>query len=187
MHEQDKKIAAIEEKIKDFPSNFELMVDLSANIGGLRTDIQGILLLPEKLEQFSKPLELATNLFRQPREAKVIHHHHVPKLIWIAGGLFLGFCVVFAGWYVTASKLDNFIVNDTKYRKLRVDTAQRGLQLYLDHLDSLFKVETDMRENVLETEEQFRVNFERLHKAERLKRDADDLEKAAGTKKINIQ
>ena len=84
--------------------------------------------------------------------------------------------------YITAGKLNNFIANDTKYRQLRLDTAHKNLQLYLDHLDSLYKIQPDMREKVLETEEEYRRNFERLQKAERLKTEAENLEKAAGRK-----
>lgn len=40
----------------------------------------------------------------------------------------------------------------------------------------------DFREKVLETEEEYRLNFERLQKAERLKTKAKSLEKAAGKK-----
>ena len=187
MQDQDKKIAVIEEKINEVHFNYEELGDLAANIEGLRSDIHGILMMSEKVEQLSKSLELSANLLMQPAETKVIHQHYVPKLIWIAGGLFLSFCLVCAGWYMTASKMDSFMINDTKYRQMRLDTTQMGLQLYLDKLDSLYSVQSDMREKVLETEEQYRVNFERLQKAERLKRDAEDLERAAGRKKINTQ
>lgn len=183
IQEQDKKIAAIENKINEVPSINEMMGDLFTGIEGFRADMQEVLLLPEKLEQFSKQLEDAKSILTQPIETKVIHQHHVPKLIWITGGLFLVICLACAGWYIAASKLDNFIASDTKYRQLRLDTAQRGLQLYLDHLDSSYKIQADMRKKVLETEEQYLVNFERLRKAERLKRDAEDLERAAGRKK----
>ena len=185
--EQDKKIAAIENKINEVPSNNEMMGELLAGIEGFRADMQEVLLLPEKLEQFSKQLEDAKSILTQPVETKVIYQHHVPKLILITGGLFLAICLACAGWYLTASKLDNFIASDTKYRQLRLDTAQRGLQLYLDHLDSSYKIRADMRKKVLETEEQYRVNFERLRKAEGLKRDAEDLERAAGRKKVKSQ
>lgn len=154
-----------------------------ASIEMLRSDIQGILMISEKLEQLSKRLELSTNLIMKPAETKVIHQHHVPKLIWIAGGLFLGICLACAGWYMTANKVYIFETNDTKYRQIRLDTAQRGLQPYLDMPDSLYIIQSDMREKVLETQVQYRANFERLQKAERLKRDAEDLESAVSRRK----
>lgn len=138
--------------------------------------------MPEKLVHFSNRLELAANTLKQPAINKVIHHHYIPKLIWISVGLFIALCLVCSGWYVTSTKLNSFIASDTKYRLLRLDTVHKSLQLYLDHLDSLYKIQPDMREKVLETEEEYRLNFERLQKAERLKTEAKNLEKAAGRK-----
>jgi hypothetical protein len=179
---QDKKIAAIEEKMKDIPANTELLHKLWDSVEALRSDLREGSLLPEKIGHFSNRLELATNLLKQPAIKKVIHHHYIPKLIWISVGLFIAFCMVCSGWYITSTKLDGFVASDTKYRQLRLDTAHKNLQLYLDQLDSLYKVQTDLRGKVLETEEEYRLNFERLQKAKRLKIEARNLEKAAGRK-----
>ncbi len=162
---QDKKISAIEEKIKDIPANAELLHKVLNGVDGLRSDIKEAILLPDKLLQFSNRLELATDLLKQPPVNKVMHHHHIPKLIWISVGLFIALCLVCSGWYVTSTKLDGFVASDTKYRHLRLDTAHKSLQLYLDQLDSLYKAHPDFREKVLEREEEYRLNFERLEKA----------------------
>lgn len=82
------------------------------------------------------------------------------------------------GWYLTGSRLAGYIANDTKYRYLRLDTAQKGLQFYLYHIDSLYATYPDLRKKMLQTEEQYRINFERLQRAERLKAEAKDLEKS---------
>lgn len=179
---QDKRIAAMEEKIKDMPKNTELLCKLLSSIEGLRSDVKEVLLVPEKVGNLSSRLELATDLLKHPLPNKVLHHHHIPKLIWISAGLFIALCLVCSGWYLTSSKVEVFIGNDTKYRQLRLDTAHRSLQLYLDQLDSLYRVHPDMRDKVLETEQEYRLNFERLQKAERLKAEAESLEKAAGRK-----
>lgn len=60
--------------------------------------------------------------------------------------------------------------------------AHHSLQLFLDRADSLYQVNPDLKQTVLETEEERRVNFERLLKAERLKKEAKMLEEAAGRK-----
>lgn len=179
---QDKKIAAIEEKIKDIPANTELLQKVLSSVDRLRSDIKEASLMPDKLGQFSSQLELATELLKQPPINTVFHHHHIPKLIWISVGLLIVLCLVCSGWWVTGTKLEGFIASDTKYRHLRLDTAHKGLQLYLDQLDSVYKAHPDFREKVLETEEEYRLNFERLQKAERLKTEAKSLEKAAGRK-----
>ena len=179
---QDKKIAAIEEKIKDIPASTELLHKVLSSVDELHWDIKEASLRADKLIQFSNWLELATDLLKQPPVNKVVHHHHIPKLIWIAIGLFIALCLICSGWWVTSTKLDGFVASDTKYRHLRLDTAHKSLQLYLDYLDSLYKMHPDFREKVLETEEEYRLNFERLQKAERLKTEAKSLEKAAGRK-----
>ncbi len=179
---QDKKIAAIEEKIKGIPDNTQLLHNLLSSVEDLHSDIKGASLLPEKMEYFSTSLKSATDLLLNPVPNKVLHHHHIPKLIWITAGLFIALCLVCSGWYVTSRKQNGFIANDTKYRQMRLDTSQRNLQLYLDQLDSLYNTVPDMRKKVLETEEEYRLNFERLQKAERLKIEAESLENAARKK-----
>lgn len=182
LQESDKKIAAVEEKIKDIPANTELLHKVLNCVERIRSDIKEAALLPDKLLQFSNRLKLTTDIFKQPTLNKVIHHHHIPKLIWISAGLFITLCLVCSGWYVTSTKLDGFVASDTKYRQLRLDTTHRSLQLYLDELDSLYRAQPDLREKVLEIEEEYQLNFERLQKAERLKTEAKNLENAAGRK-----
>lgn len=179
---QDKKIAAMEEKMKDIPANTELLRKILSSVEVLNSHLGLASLLPETISRFSNRLDLATTLLKQPATNKVIHHHHVPKLIWISAGLFVVLCLVCSGWYITSSKFDGFVASDTKYRQLRLDTAHKSLQLYLNQLDSMYRVQPNMREKVLEMEEEYRLNCERLQKAERLKKEAENLEMAAGRK-----
>jgi len=150
---------------------------------GLHSDVRINSLQQETTQKLSDQLELVTTLLKHPVSNKVMHHHHIPKLIWISVGLFLSFSLVCSGWYVTSSKMNSFINNDTKYRWIRLDTSQRSLQLYLDRVDSLYNKLPDMRKNVVETEEEYRLNFERLQRAERLKAEAKELEKIATRRK----
>jgi hypothetical protein len=50
---QDKKIVAIEEKIKDMPANAELLHKVLNSVERIRFDIKESALLPDKLLQFS--------------------------------------------------------------------------------------------------------------------------------------
>jgi hypothetical protein len=127
---------------------------------------------------------LDTVLFQlsQPPKTKVEHHHHVSHLIWITVGLFFTLCLTGSSWYLTAGQLKTYMGNDTKYRWLRLDTVHRDLQLYLDKTDSLYNADPEMQKKVLETEEKYRINSERLERARRLKEEARELEKAAGKK-----
>ena len=180
---QDKQIAAIEEKVKDIPGNTELIQKLITTVEGLHSDVKINSLQQETTQKLSDQLELVTTLLKHPVSNKVMHHHHIPKLIWISVGLFVAFSLVCSGWYVTSSKMNSFITNDTKYRWIRLDTSQRSLQVYLDRVDSLYNKLPDMRKNVVETEEEYRLNFERLQRAERLKAEAKELEKIATRRK----
>jgi len=180
---QDKQIAAIEEKVKDIPGNTELIQKLITTVEGLHSDVKINSLQQETTQNLSDQLELVTTLLKHPVSNKVMHHHHIPKLIWISVGLFVALSLVCSGWYVTSSKMNSFITNDTKYRWIRLDTSQRSLQLYLDRVDSLYNKLPDMRKNVVETEEEYRLNFERLQRAERLKAEAKELEKIATRRK----
>lgn len=175
---QDKRIAAVEEKIKNIPDNTELIQKLLGTVEGLRVEVKNSRFPGEKMKDFSAQLDLAISLLDRPVQNKVLHHHYVPKIIWITFGLFVALALACSGWYMTVIKLDGYIANDTKYRHLRLDTSFKKLQIYLDLTDSLYNTRPDMRKVVLETEEEYRQNFERLQKAERLKAEAKDLEKA---------
>ncbi len=175
---QDKKIVALEEKIKIIPDNAKQFQNLVSAIHGLRDDIKESRFPTEKLQGLSSRLDTVMNQLRQPVENKVLHHHHIPKTIWITAGLFIAFALVSSGWYMTGSKLNGFMANDTKYRQLRLDTAKKSLQLYLDRVDSLYNNRPDMRKIVLEKEEENRINFEQLQKAERLKAEAKVIERS---------
>ncbi len=111
----------------------------------------------------------------------------MPKIILISAGLFITLALVSSGWYMTSSKLDGYIANDTKYRQLRLDTSIRSLQHYLDRIDSMYDARPDMRKIVLETEEKNRKNFERLEKAERLKEEAKRFGKRRRRKNERVQ
>jgi len=134
------------------------------------------------MRQLSENLTAGILLIKSPPPQKVIHHHQVPKLLWVAAGLLLALCVTCSGWFMAARKLRGFIANDTKYRWLRLDTTRRNFQIYLQEADSLYRTQPDLRETVVETENRYLENIGRLEKAVRLKEEARDLEKKAREK-----
>ena len=177
IEQQDKKMATWEEQLKDLAGNKLLLRQLITATESLKEDVAKNYLPVETLEDLSGKLNI-NNVLLKLGPQKVQHHHHVPKLIWIAAGLFVGFSLVCAGWYMTHQKLDQFIENDTKYRYLKLDTGQRGLMMILDRVDSIYNSSIDMRKDVLDKEKINQINFERLQKAGRLKAEADDLERS---------
>jgi threonyl-tRNA synthetase len=172
----DKKIASLEEKIKNIPDNTVLIQELVSTVETLKDEFKNNQFPVEKVQDLSAKLDKSISLLKQPVKKEILHHHHVPKIILISSVLFIALALVCSGWYLTAGKLDSYIANDTKYRQLRLDTSLKSLQHYLDLVDSLYDARPDMRKIVLETEEKNRENFERLEKAARLKVEAKDLE-----------
>ena len=179
---QDKKIASLEEKIKNIPDNTDLIQKLIILVETLKEDVKNSHFPVEKVQDLSVKLDKSISLLKQPAKKEIVHHHHIPKIILISVGLFIALALVCSGWYMTAGKLDGYIANDTKYRMLRLDTSLVSLQHYLNKVDSMYDSTPDMRKIVLETEEKNRENFERLEKAERLKEEAGDLEREAKKK-----
>lgn len=75
---------------------------------------------PSKNAELSNQLAESTMLLRQPVTNRVTHHHYIPKMIWIATGLFVAVVLTCSGYYMTASKLDECEASDTKYRYLKL-------------------------------------------------------------------
>lgn len=134
-------------------------------------------------KRFTSKLTDTYNLLETPAPVKILHQHHVPKLLWVTAGLFLLLSLGLAGWYIQYKKLDGFITNDTQYRSMRLDTSNLRLQLYLDRLDSIYKTTPDLRQKVIEKEEQYKLNYERRQRASRLRLEAEELDKKAASEK----
>ena len=135
-----------------------------------------------ELQELSQYLQQNIMLFKNPTPQRVIHHHHINKLIWLAAGLFVGLTLLSVGWYATYEKLDGYIANDTKYRSLKLDTANIYLQKMLYRTDTLYQKNANMREMVMNMEEEYRNNFELLQKASQMNAEAENLK--AGAKKL---
>lgn len=87
--------------------------------------------------------------------------------------------IEWVGWYSTNNRLVSYIAIDTKYRYLRLDTANVILEKKLYKVDSLFNEISTMRDIVLAMEEKYQHNFELLRKANRMKAEAENLKTEA--------
>jgi hypothetical protein len=174
---QDKKIVLLEEKLKSIPDNTAIIQKLILKVEGLGEDFKIGRFQEDKFGDFLAKLDAGIKLLRNPLRNKVLHQHRLSKPLWVSAGLFLALSLACTGWYNSSSKLESFISNDTKYRYIRLDTAKKGLQLYLDRVDSLYETNPNMRKMVIEIEQEYQRNFERLQKAQHLKTEALDLEK----------
>ncbi|MEP6725004.1 MAG: hypothetical protein ABJC98_04265 [Bacteroidota bacterium] len=167
----------------------QLEESIAINMEKIAVKVQDTSLPNNELRELLGQLEKNRLLLQNPIPQKIIHHHYVPKIIWIAAGLFVAVALVAAGWYMTACKLDGYIASDTKYRYLKLDTGNIYLQKLLYRVDSLSRNNASMRDAVVNKEEENQNNFELLQKAsqmnaeaENLKADAKKLKEKAGRK-----
>ena len=163
----------------------ELKNIIAVGINHLQEVIRSFSFPDAKLHQLSNKLDETIQLLQDSVPHKIVHHHHVTKMIWIAAGLFIALTLVSAGWFVMANKLDDYMANDTKYRYLKLDTGHSMLQQQLYRADSMFNVKANLRDSVIHVEEQYHYNFELLQKANRMNAEAENLKVEA--KKLKKQ
>ena len=152
IQDQGEKLTLVEKKVNAIP-------DHSKDIGEMKTSFRDLLAISKgqktlmgKIEVFIFNLKTATDLLQNPAESKVQHHHHIPKIIWIAAGLFLALCLVCTAWYMTARDSGQYQANDIKYRQLKLD-ADSTFHQYLVRLDNIYLSDPDKtRNNVIEQE-----------------------------------
>lgn len=182
---QDTRMAELEETMKGSPGMSALLQGIINLVDEVKTIVASNQLPTGTLQEFSSRLSLVFTQLQQPPENKIVHHHHVPKLIWVSVGLFLALCLVSSGWFVTASKLDGYIANDTKYRHLKLDTANEGLQKSLYTADSFYRTYPNMREIVIEREQENRRNAATLDRAKVMESEAKELKKKVYKKRAS--
>jgi DNA repair exonuclease SbcCD ATPase subunit len=182
LERQDEKLSAIQKQLENISGGIEKMGDIKKDLAAIAEGIKEVRYPEEDMRQLSENLTAGILLIKYPPPQKVLHEHHVPKLLWIAAGLLLALCITCSGWFRAARKLNGFIANDTKYRWLRLDTTRRNFQIFLQEADSLYRTQRDLRETVIETENRYLENIGRLEKAGRLKEEAKELEKKAREK-----
>ncbi len=178
MELQDKKLSELEERLTNGADHTKDIQQLIASVEGLKTTFNPGQ-LSNKVQELSTRLTLAIGILQKPVGNKVNHHHHIPKLIWITAGLFILLSLVCSGWYMTSEKLNGFVANDTKFRKLKLDSANKRLQIDLYQVDSLYRVNPDIREIVIRTEEENKRNLEMLQRARNMENEASELKRKA--------
>jgi len=86
--------------------------EVKKQLTDIKVAITGIKFPTKQMEELSGNLATGVALLKQPVESKVLHHHHVPKIIFVSAVLFVLLSLVCSGWYNTAQKLDQYrIVN----------------------------------------------------------------------------
>lgn len=148
---QDSKITDIEEKYKALPNYSEDLRLIKKGHQELKSVLTNLHFPMEQLQDFSNKLSVGIDLLRRPIENKMSHHHHIPKIIWIAACLFLCLSLVCTGWYMTSSTLDQFRANDVKFRYLKLKSS-RATQEDINDIDSLYHIGYAMNDSVIQWE-----------------------------------
>ena len=66
----------------------------------------------------TQKIDAHSELLKKPLIQKVIHEHYLPKLLYATVALFV-ICLCFGiGWFQTGQHLEQYRINDTRWRKL---------------------------------------------------------------------
>src|ERR1700677_2213911 len=133
--DHNKRIGIIEQEIQKLSGLPKDIAEIKDSLNLIKRNSVTALLPNEKSEKLAENLSVAIPLIGKLIENKIQHHHHVPKLFWITAALFLLLSFVCAGWYVTASREDQHLAGDIKYRELKL-MADTTLLRSLWKLDS---------------------------------------------------
>ncbi|OQP67804.1 hypothetical protein [Niastella populi] len=161
IQKQAEQISAIEKKLESIHDTSPVLQEIKKQLTEIKVAIVAIKFPIKQMDEFSGNLATGVALLKQPVENKVIHHHHIPKIILIAAVLFIALCLVCCGWYNTVQKLDVHKANDFKYRHLKLNN-NLNLQKLLIITDSLYKNQRDFSESVLQREDSVRNMIQML-------------------------
>jgi hypothetical protein len=153
LEQQERTLGAIEKKLDNLPGENELLTGIRADLESIKAGQLPLVAVRE----LSDRIAMALTLLSKPVENKLVHEHHVPRLLWATAGLFLALCLACCGWYNTGSKLGSLKASDLKYRYLKQQSGPETLRsLYT--LDSLYRSGYAMRDSV----EKWEANAEKL-------------------------
>lgn len=174
IEKQDQKISDLEKRISAISDNSQAISVVIKGIEELK-QIANRNTIPENdLRQLNSNLNKTNGYLSQPVVNKVEHHHHVPRITIISAILFLVICLIIMGWYNTSQRLEQYKENDTKYRFLKVQ-HNRPLQNLLFKTDSLYKLQSDLREDVIRKEDSILDRFKRIQELEAKEREVNDI------------
>ena len=105
IQETKEQVSSLHQKMETFKKEQQILM-------------QRIAVPIEQLEDFGAKIDFHGELLKKPLIQKVVHEHHVPKLLYATVALFC-VCISFGvGWFQTGQHLNQYRNNDTKWRKL---------------------------------------------------------------------
>src|SRR5688500_3001800 len=94
---QEKKIAEMQGTFKDVSRQAEEVHQIRNELGELKNSTRNMSFPNKQMQELSNRLAETAILLRQPVSNKVVHHHYIPKISWIAAGLFVALLLVCSG------------------------------------------------------------------------------------------
>jgi hypothetical protein len=152
---QDEKIANIEAKLNSMPDTAQEITDFKKQLTEVKVAITAIKFPIKQMEELSGNLVTSVTLLKQPVENKVLHHHHVHKIVILSAALIVLLGLALCGWYNTGQKLDQYQANDFKYRYLKLSNNV-ALHKLLVITDSLYQTNPEFGKAVLHGEDSIR-------------------------------
>jgi hypothetical protein len=135
-------------------------------------------ILTQEIKAIKAPINGVLRLLDAPMEHTNTHHHHFPKLLWITIALLFLCVFLIMGWNNSSNKVDNYIVNDSKYRFLQLQEG-KNLQTKLKWVDSLYKVRPNMLDSVNSLEQDRNAKLEMIRQAIEMENQAKEMLKDA--------
>ena len=170
MEEQEKKVRAMEEMLAQLPKVLARTVREQMGPQPSETEIK----------QLSWQLRQVEGMMERVVSYNPEHKIKITATVWIWIAMVLVTAVAVALAVNAIGNKRELVRNDTKYRMLQLDTANKPLQAYLIYVDSVYRNRDEIRDWVLKEQETMTENLERLNRAERLEKDAKNLRKKAG-------
>ena len=116
----------------------------------------------KQVEELSAKIDAHSELLKIPLTQKVIHEHHVPKLLYATVALFCICICLGMGWFQTGQLLDQYRNNDTKWRKLLLG-AKPTLTKIMQDVATAVDNDPDKAREAVEKEENHNQHVWDLH------------------------
>lgn len=105
-----------------------------------------------QLEDLGKKIDSHAKLLKIPLTQKVVHEHHVPKLLYATVALFCICLCLGMGWFQTGQRLNQYRNNDTRWRKLLL-VAKPALTKIMQNIATAVDDDPDKAREAVEKEE----------------------------------
>lgn len=134
----------------------------------------------KQAEDLGIKIDSHSELLKKPLIQKVVHEHHVPKLLYATVAFFC-ICLCFGfGWFQTGQRLKQYRNNDTKWRKLLLG-AKPVLTKIMQDVSTTVDNDPDKARDSVEKQETHNQQIWELH--QKMVADSTQMRTLEGAKK----